>query len=180
MIPGVGSLSRHDQGAISGQKETQPKIPASSKGAGRAITRGRCRELLADLRALIHDAREQVAGAVNSALVLLCWHAGHRIHTEVLKENRAAYGEQIIPGLAAQLGQEFGRGFAEKNLRRMTQLAEIYPTREIVVTLSRQLSWRHFLALLPLKDSLKRDFYAEMCRIERWSVLALRGKIGDT
>jgi predicted nuclease of restriction endonuclease-like (RecB) superfamily len=80
--------------------------------------------------------------------------------------------------LAIQLSLEFGRGFAEKNLRRMIQLAEIYPDRRIVVTLSRQLSWSHFLALLPLKDALKRDFYAEMCCIERWSVQALREKIG--
>src|SRR5262249_15521538 len=36
----------------------------------------------------------------------------------------------------------------------------------------------HFLLLLPLKDPLKRDFYAEMCRVERWSVRALRDKIG--
>jgi len=32
--------------------------------------------------------------------------------------------------------------------------------KEIVVTLSRQLSWSHFLALLPLQDALKIEFYA--------------------
>jgi hypothetical protein len=47
---------------------------------------------------------------------------------------------------------------------------EIFSNMEIVVTLSRQLSWSHFVAILPLKDDLQRDFYAEMCRIERWSV----------
>jgi len=41
--------------------------------------------------------------------------------------------------------------------------------KEIVVTMSRQLSWTHFVAILPLKDDLQRDFYAEMCRVERWS-----------
>ncbi len=45
------------------------------------------------------------------------------------------------------------------------------------MTLSRQLSWSHFVAILPLKDDLQRDFYAEMCRIERWSVRTLRKKI---
>jgi len=49
--------------------------------------------------------------------------------------------------------------------------------KEIVVSLIRQLSWTHFIALIPLKDDLQRDFYAEMCRIERWSVRTLRKKI---
>jgi hypothetical protein len=69
--------------------------------------------------------------------------------------------------LSRQLAAEFGHGFAEKNLRRMIQLAELFPEREIVVTLSRQLGWSHFLAILPLNEASRRDFYAEMCRIER-------------
>ena len=63
---------------------------------------------------------------------------------------------------------------AEKNLRRMIQFVEVYPDEEIVVSLIRHLSWTHFIAIIPLKDSLQRDFYAEMCRIERWSVQQLR------
>ncbi len=49
--------------------------------------------------------------------------------------------------------------------------------KEIVSTLSQQLSWSHFVEIIPLKDDLQRDFYAEMCRIERWSVRTLRKKI---
>lgn len=45
-------------------------------------------------------------------------------------------------------------------------------------TLSAQLGWSHFTELLLVKDPLARDFYAEMCRIERWSVRTLRAKIG--
>ena len=59
----------------------------------------------------------------------------------------------------------------------MIQFAEVFPDKEIVVSLIRQLSWTHFIALIPLKDDLQRDFYAEMCRIERWSVRALRKKM---
>jgi predicted nuclease of restriction endonuclease-like (RecB) superfamily len=73
---------------------------------------------------------------------------------------------------------EYGEGFAEDNVWRMIQLAEAYPNTGILVTLSRELTWSHFVALLPLKDRLKRDFYAEMCRVERWSVRTLRQKIG--
>src|SRR5205807_10296142 len=42
---------------------------------------------------------------------------------------------------------------------------------------SAQLGWSHFVELLPLDDPLKREFYAEMCRLERWSVRTLREKI---
>ncbi len=59
----------------------------------------------------------------------------------------------------------------------MIQFAEIFPDKEIVVTLSRQLSWSHFVGILPIKDDLQRDFYTEMCRMERWSVRTLRKKI---
>ncbi|OFZ97922.1 MAG: hypothetical protein A2Z44_06400 [Betaproteobacteria bacterium RBG_19FT_COMBO_58_11] len=92
---------------------------------------------------------------------------------------RAAYGEEIVSALSRQLASEYGRGFAEKNLRRMVQFAEAYPDEEIVVTLLRQLSWSHFLALIPLDKLLQRDFYAEMSRIEGWSVRTLRERIAS-
>lgn len=60
----------------------------------------------------------------------------------------------------------------------MIRFAEVFTAVEIVQTLSGQLSWSHFLEIIHLKDVLRRDFYAEMCRIERWSVRTLRGKIG--
>jgi hypothetical protein len=96
-------------------------------------------KLLAELRDLIQSTRAGVAQADNSALVLLDWQVGERIRTEILRTQRAGYGEQIVRRVATQLALEFGQGFAEKNLRRMIQLAEVFPDREIVVTLSRQL-----------------------------------------
>jgi predicted nuclease of restriction endonuclease-like (RecB) superfamily len=135
-------------------------------------------DLLGDVRTLIEQAREFTARAVNSGLVLLYWNIGSRIRTEVLKDKRAEYGEQILPTLSAKLVAEFGRGYAEKSLRRMVQFAEVFPDREIVATLSRQLGWSHFVEIIPLKKELQREFYAEMCRVERWSVRTLRDKIG--
>jgi predicted nuclease of restriction endonuclease-like (RecB) superfamily len=69
---------------------------------------------------------------------------------------------------------EQGRGFSTKNLRHMVRFAEAFPDVEIVSTLSRQLAWSHFLEIIYIKDNLKRDFYAEMCRLECWSVRTLR------
>jgi hypothetical protein len=83
-------------------------------------------------------------------------------------------GERIVSALMRQLESEYGRGFAEKNLRRMMQFATVFPEEQIVVSLSRQLSWTHFLALIPLKAPLQREFYAEMRRIERWSTRTLQ------
>lgn len=53
---------------------------------------------------------------------------------------------------------DYGRGFEEKSLRRMVQFAEVYPDEEIVASLIRQLSWTHFLVLLPIKHPLASDF----------------------
>jgi predicted nuclease of restriction endonuclease-like (RecB) superfamily len=133
--------------------------------------------LLDDVRNLILQARQATAQAVNAALVFLYWQIGQRIRTEVLKEKRAGYGEAIVAALSRQLVAEFGRGFAEKSLRRMIQFAEVFQDQQIVATLSRQLGWSHFVEIIPLRDDLQRDFYAEMCRIERWSVRTLRAKI---
>jgi predicted nuclease of restriction endonuclease-like (RecB) superfamily len=133
--------------------------------------------LLGDIRALIEQARQVVARTVNSAMVALYWQIGKRIREDVLHEQRAEYGEQIVATLSAQLTVEYGRGYTEKGLRRMIQFAERFPDEQIVATLSRQLGWSHFVEIIPLEDSLKRDFYAEMCRLERWSVRTLRQKI---
>lgn len=134
-------------------------------------------ELLRDVRRLIEDGRQQTAAALNAGLTILYWRVGKRIGTAVLGGKRATYGDEIVVTLSRQLKNDYGRGFAEKNLRRMVQFAEVFPDEKIVVTLIRQLSWSHFVALIPLKEPLQRDFYAEICRVQRWSVRQLRQQI---
>ncbi|MBI3302352.1 MAG: DUF1016 domain-containing protein, partial [Deltaproteobacteria bacterium] len=136
------------------------------------------KRLLGDIRSLIESARSQTAQAVNAGLVLLYWNIGDRIRRDILNQQRAEYGEEIVPTLSAQLEAEYGRGFSRRNLFNMIRFAEVFPSVEIVQTLSAQLGWSHFLEIIYLKDNLQRDFYAEMCRIERWSVRTLRTKIG--
>jgi len=110
-------------------------------------------------------------------LTALYWHIGRRIREDILKEQRAEYGEGIVSALGRQLAVEFGRGFSDKSLRHMIRFVEAFPDFKIVSSLLRQLSWTHFLALIYLDDPLKRDFYAEMCRVERWSTRTLAQKI---
>lgn len=133
--------------------------------------------LLGDIRAMIEAARQRATSAVNSELTMLYWRIGQRIHTQVLEGRRADYGQEVLPTLAAQLVKEYGSSFSVKNLRRMVQFASTFPDERIVVSLIRQLSWTHFIALIPLKDPRQRDYYAQMASAERWSVRTLRERI---
>lgn len=133
--------------------------------------------LFRDVSQLIESARSHAAYYNNSALLLLYWQIGERIDKEVLKESRAEYGEQVIKQLAAQLRELYGSGFDKPNLSRMVRLVRLYPDQRIVVTLSQQLTWSHFVRLIAIDEPLKRDFYMEMCRLERWDVRGLRKKI---
>jgi predicted nuclease of restriction endonuclease-like (RecB) superfamily len=135
------------------------------------------RDLLESVRGMIMSARQDVARHVDSVLVALYWNVGRRIREDILHEKRAEYGEGIVPALGAQLEAEFGRGFGKRNLFRMIRFAEVFPDFEIVSALRTQLGWTHFRQLIALDEALKRDFYAEMCRVECWSTRTLEKKI---
>lgn len=62
--------------------------------------------------------------------------------------------------------------------RIRARFVEVFPDEKIVNALSTQLGWTHFRHIIALDDPLKRDFYAEMRRIERWSTRTLEKKIG--
>lgn len=135
--------------------------------------------LLEDLRSLILSARQRISVVANSTTTLLFWHLGQRLLKENLQNQRAAYGKQILATVSRELTAEFGRGFSYATVNRAIQFSELFPDPEIVSTLSTQLSWSHFMELLPIKEPLARDFYAEMCRIEHWDVRTLRQKVGS-
>lgn len=154
-------------------KSTCDKTPSES-GISEAVPFTR---LIGDVRRLIEDAKTGLSVAVNSALTLLYWRIGKRVRDEVLNGQRAEYGEQIVAVLSQQLEREYGRGFSQKSLRHMIRFAESFPDTGIVSTLSRQLSWSHFREIIYLKDPSQRDFYAGMCRLERWSVRTLHERV---
>lgn len=147
---------------------TRPQVAVTIDAAG----------ILADLRELIHSARHRVATVANTEQTLLYWRLGRRIANENLTDGRAEYGKQILATLSQELMEEFGRGFTYSAIIRMVQFYEFFPDERIVTTLSTQLSWSHFIEVIPIKTSIAREFYAEMCRVERWSVRTLRQKIG--
>jgi hypothetical protein len=102
-------------------------------------------QLVREISVLIEESKQQVVKAANSALTLLFWQIGKRINDEVLKNERAQYGKQIVSGVSEQLELKYGRNFTEKNVRRMMQFALEFPDFEIVVPLARQLTWSHLV-----------------------------------
>lgn len=133
--------------------------------------------LTKDLKTLIATAKNAAVSYVNTTLTLLYWHIGKRLVDEGLKANRNRYGTGTIDNISRELVQEYGQGFTASNLSRMMNFAELYPDERIVATLSHKLSWSHFVSIIPIKDSLSREFYGEMCKLESWSVRQLRKSI---
>ncbi|WP_051349502.1 PDDEXK nuclease domain-containing protein [Chryseobacterium gregarium] len=136
-------------------------------------------KLFTDLLELIEQNRHQVAMQANSTLTILFWQVGKRINDDILQNQRAEYGKQIVPTVSAQLEHTYGRNFTEKNVRRMMQFADIFSDMQIVVTLSRQLTWSHFLVLIPLKSEQAKQFYAQLAINETLGVRELRKQIAN-
>jgi hypothetical protein len=116
------------------------------------------RALVGEIKTLIEQSKQQVSVAVNATISMLYWQVGNRINKEILKDQRAEYGKQIVVTLSQQLLEDYGNSFSEKNIRRMMQFATVFQEKEIVVSLIRQLSWTHLQAIIPIEDPLKRQF----------------------
>ena len=134
-------------------------------------------DLFPEIRKIIEKGKQQVAQAVNAGLTATYWHIGKRINEEILNNKRAEYGKYILKSLSEKLIAEYGKGWSVKQLQHCLYFVETFPDIEIVSTLWRQLSWSHFKEIMYLKTDLEREFYAQMCRIEKWSVRTLRKQI---
>ncbi|HUZ60664.1 MAG TPA: PDDEXK nuclease domain-containing protein [Hanamia sp.] len=133
--------------------------------------------LLTELSQLIEQSQQQLVSQANSTLTMLFWHVGNRINKEILQNKRADYGKRIVPTLSAQLEAHYGRNFELRNLRRMMQFAEQFTDVEIVSTLSTQLSWSHFVELLPLKSKEAKLFYAQAAATQALVIRDLRRQV---
>jgi predicted nuclease of restriction endonuclease-like (RecB) superfamily len=134
-------------------------------------------QLLSDLSQLIDATRQRVARTVNAELVLMYWKIGARIRQDVLGEERAAYGEQIVSTLSRQLSADYGSGFSRQNLFHMIRFVEAWPDETEAAQLAQHMGWSHFKEILYLENPVQQRFYAQMCRVERWSVRRLRDRV---
>ena len=134
--------------------------------------------LIQDLRQIVEQARCRVASTANAELTIMYWHIGERINREVLGNQRAEYGKQIVASVARQLQEDFGtKGFEERTIRRMMQFAQMFPDLQIVSPLVSKSSWTHFLIVMTLKNELQREFYLTMAASENWSKRMLQSSV---
>ena len=129
--------------------------------------------LFQNLAYIIEQGKRQVVAQVNSTLTLVYWQVGHKINTHLLENQRAGYARQILSTLSTKLVNVYGKSFAERNLRRMIQFSELFPDFQKLPLLATQLSWSHFVELLPLKTGASRMYYARKSSEERLSIRAV-------
>jgi hypothetical protein len=124
-------------------------------------------QLISEIRQLIDHSRQKVAQTVNTELSYLYWRIGKLLRTEILKDERAAYGQQMIATLSRNLTAEYGRGWSKRLLWQCQKFAEVFPDEQIMHTVCAQLTWSHFRLLFGMEDPLKREFYMAMCHCNR-------------
>jgi hypothetical protein len=112
--------------------------------------------LLANLRAVILEARRQAITAVDVVQVRTCWIVGrHIVESEQGGQSRAAYGKAVLAHVSAQLTAEFGKGFDERNLRHMRAFYSTFPNWN---ALRSELSWTHYRILLRVESPTAREW----------------------
>lgn len=130
-----------------------------------------------DVCSVIEQARYRVAVYVNSEASLMNWHVGRRIKEDVLFSRRADYGKEVLKRLAGKLAGRYGSGWGFQKLQHCVRAAYTFSEEEIMYAVRTQLSWTHLRSLMAVEDSLARQFYMEMCRLEKWSTRTLDEKI---
>ena len=134
-------------------------------------------DLVQEISLLIEESKQQVVRTANSALTMLFWQVGKRVNDEILKNDRAQYGKQIIATVSVQLELKYGRNFTEKNLRRMIKFYQEFSDFNILPPLVAKLSWSHFLELFPLKSIESKIYYAQNAIENNWGKRELRNQI---
>ena len=132
--------------------------------------------LLANLRAVILEARRQAITAVDVVQVRTCWVVGrHIVEFEQAGQTRAAYGKAVLAQVSAQLTAEFGKGFDASNLYKMSQFYRAFPNLD---ALRLNLSWTHYRLLLRVDSATDRNWYMNEAATQNWNTRALERQIG--
>lgn len=132
-----------------------------------------------EISILIETAKNNAIKSINSELVMLYWKIGEYVNNRILINDNAELDEMTVGKLSEKLTLQYGKGFSRSNLLRMVQFIKKFKNYDFVVTLSRQLSWSHFIELIKICDETKRDFYITMCINEKWSVRVFKERINS-
>ncbi|MDD4878081.1 MAG: PDDEXK nuclease domain-containing protein [Candidatus Nanoarchaeia archaeon] len=133
--------------------------------------------LVKDIGLLLEEGRRKALQSVNSIIVQTYWEIGRKIvEFEQSGEDKAKYGSGLLEMLSKNLRQKYGKGFSVDNLEYMRRFYTAFKNSE---TLSRKLSWSHYVEILAINDNLERAFYEKQCLEENWSVRELKRQIGS-
>lgn len=130
-----------------------------------------------DVCHIIDGARNRIATYLNTEVCMTNWYVGKRIKEDVLYNQRAEYGKQVLKNLSARLTEKYGSGWGYDKLQHCVRAAYTFSEEEIVYATRTQLNWTHLRTLMSVKDPLERQFYAHMCSMERWDTRTLDEKI---
>ncbi|MBE6127238.1 MAG: DUF1016 family protein [Erysipelotrichaceae bacterium] len=142
-----------------------------------ANSSGKSANVLDDLSSIVEESRNAAIRAVNITLLQRNYLLGKRISEEILKEERADYGEEIISNLSKFLTEKYGRGFERSSLYYYLQFYREYPNIFDSVSGKSFLSWTHYRALLGVDDELARSYYEKEAITSGWSVRQLQRAI---
>jgi len=134
--------------------------------------------LVAEIRAIMETARENVSREINTTMLATYWQVGRTIvEREQNGRLKAEYGKKLLPELSKRLTKELGKGYSRSNLYNMRELYLKYPK---IQTPSGKLTWSHYLELLAVQDNDARAFYEQECVNSKWSVKELNCQIGTS
>jgi len=135
------------------------------------------RSLFARVAEIIETRKSRAGAYANREVTLMYWEIGRYINTVLLGGERAEYGKRIVSVLSTQLTARYGKGFEYSKLTRMIKFAELFPDVEILATLSQELSWSHFIEILPLESEEARLYYANDAAARHLGIRELRRQI---
>ncbi|MBK8805771.1 MAG: DUF1016 family protein [Bacteroidales bacterium] len=133
--------------------------------------------LFSDVCQIIDGTRFRIATTVNAEVCLMNWYVGKRIKEDVLYNQRAEYGKEIIKNLSIKLTERYGKGWGYEKLKHCVRSAYLFLEDEIRYAVRTELTWTHLRSLMAIEDELKRKFYLEMTRLEHWDTRTLDQKI---
>ncbi len=127
-----------------------------------------------EVQKILQSARQTAYKAVNFAMVSAYWQIGKVITEDELQHKRAEYGKSVLRNLAMRLTEEFGKGFDERELRKMCQFYRTFPIRD---ALRPELSWSHYRKLISVEDEKARQWYMNEAASQVWSTRQLDRQI---
>ena len=123
---------------------------------------------------IIRESRRSAYRAIDFTMVMAYWNIGKVIVEDELHWKRAEYGKNILKNISKRLTKEFGKGFDERELRKMCQFYKCFEIRD---SLRPELSWTHYRRLISIENQEARIWYMNEAANSVWSTRQLDRQI---